>query len=662
MTTRRAITLFVTFLLIWAGCSPAQAAYTVTTPLGQKISFETVPRRVVSVYPTASEILAALGKAEAVAGITLHDRAQAGLEDKPIVGGFAQPDVERIVALQPDLVIAAPMQKSSLEALAAKGISILYMDTLRLSDAPANIRCLGAVLHSPDIAESIVTREESSQRLITEKLARIGERKPVRVMRIMAVLDDTLIVPGDDSFQNELIALAGGVAPQFGADGQAIRIQPDQLRTFNPDYVYVGDLDPSWVKERLSGPEWGGLSAKVLVFPSDLICRAATNYGFFSLCLSAELYAHPFAQQNLQAYKDVILSKRPVTLPFSYVAETAVLQTRVFDFPAKTLTISFKSPQQVLSSLDGWRSNITTAGNHYSSPPSWPVTHHVGLDASNARILALYGLEAKTATFLYTGADMDKLAYAQTESDGMVVGAFVTAGVSGNAMRAPVDTGRYVEHGTINIILLTNRQLTPEAMTRAMITATEAKTAALEDLDIRSSYSGKAATGTGTDNILVVAGSGPRITMTGGHTKMGELIAKATYKAVSDAIRKQNNIIASRDIFQRLAERKISLQAAKYSAVSSTACSPQEFAAALERTLLEPRYAGFLEAALALADKTEYGLIQDTKSFSAWCLATAGELAGKEIHTVHAVFTDATIPPLVREALNALAAGIYYKK
>ena len=68
----------------------------------------------------------------------------------------------------------------------------------------------------------------------------------------------------------------------------------------------------------------------------------------------------------------------------------------------------------------------------------------------------------------------------------MIVYALVTAGVQDNAVRASVDEGRFYEPGTINVIILTNMQLTPRALTRAMISATEAKSAALQDLDIRT--------------------------------------------------------------------------------------------------------------------------------------------------------------------------------
>ncbi len=91
--------------------------------------------------------------------------------------------------------------------------------------------------------------------------------------------------------------------------------------------------------------------------------------------------------------------------------------------------------------------------------------------------------------------------------------------------------------GTINIILITNASLTEAAMARALITITEAKCAALQDLGIESSYSpGLIATGTGTDNVIVVPGNGIRITYTGGHSKTGELIGRVVYESVKEAV------------------------------------------------------------------------------------------------------------------------------
>ena len=75
-------------------------------------------------------------------------------------------------------------------------------------------------------------------------------------------------------------------------------------------------------------------------------------------------------------------------------------------------------------------------------------------------------------------------------------------------------------------MLLTNAVLTDGAMARAIITMTEAKTAALEDLKVPSSYTKSVqATGTGTDSVIIVSGvTGPAATYTGGHSKIGEMI------------------------------------------------------------------------------------------------------------------------------------------
>ena len=93
-------------------------------------------------------------------------------------------------------------------------------------------------------------------------------------------------------------------------------------------------------------------------------------------------------------------------------------------------------------------------------------------------------------------------------------------------------------------MIFTNASFTVGAMARSIVTATEAKTAALQDLNYRSTPSPQVqATGTGTDNIIVVSGVNPDILIrhTGGHSKMGELIGFATKTAVTEALVKYDN-------------------------------------------------------------------------------------------------------------------------
>jgi len=100
--------------------------------------------------------------------------------------------------------------------------------------------------------------------------------------------------------------------------------------------------------------------------------------------------------------------------------------------------------------------------------------------------------------------------------------------------------GQFERVGTINTILLTGASLNSAALASSFITITEAKVIALQELDIRSSYNPDwQATGTGTDQIVVVSGKGSKCTYVGGHAKVGELMARAVNRATIDAIKKR---------------------------------------------------------------------------------------------------------------------------
>ncbi|MDO8687689.1 MAG: adenosylcobinamide amidohydrolase, partial [Dehalococcoidales bacterium] len=91
-----------------------------------------------------------------------------------------------------------------------------------------------------------------------------------------------------------------------------------------------------------------------------------------------------------------------------------------------------------------------------------------------------------------------------------------------------------------NTILFTSASLDLTALAASFITITEAKNIALQELDVRSSYNpGWQATGTGTDQIIVVSGSGERCTYVGGHTKIGELMARVVTSATICAVKKK---------------------------------------------------------------------------------------------------------------------------
>jgi adenosylcobinamide amidohydrolase len=220
-------------------------------------------------------------------------------------------------------------------------------------------------------------------------------------------------------------------------------------------------------------------------------------------------------------------------------------------FNSRTALVVFKRHRAALSTRQGFRF-IRAAALHGAPPVAYRFICRLGIMAFEGAILAsaLKGrkLGPGQAMILSTAADPRCMAVETRKYGPLTVTALVTAGAGSNAMRSGTDYGDWLEGkrlprrppGTINILLITSVDLTPAALARLIITVTEAKTAALQDLGIKSTFTpGVLATGTGTDEVIIVAGHGRRQFMVGGHTKLSELAARAVHAAVIKALIRQ---------------------------------------------------------------------------------------------------------------------------
>ena len=660
--------LFCRFVLFLAAVqigllgSAAAGVIEIVDDSGHQLTLSGLPARVASLVPSATEIVFAIGGEERLAGITYHSTHIPGAADKTIVGGFFAPSVERVLALEPDLVIVSSFQTDAAEQLRGR-VPILVMQTRRMADAFRHIRTMGFLFGRESAAADLEKRNRRLLDLITHKVTSIPQEKRKRVIRLMGI--DPPMIPGSDSFQNEIIRAAGGIAPDFQDPGSVAPLSREGFVKFDPQVIYGCGNYREAAEATFAQAGWNRVAAvknrRLYSFPCDLTCRAGANLGYFVAWLSSLLYADEFARDGSAVLPRKIISQRSLDIDLDYIKKATVKALTLHDFENKSLVIDFRSSQAVVSTLEGERSDILTVGNHYSPPPCWALNHAAGLQALQDQIYPVIGVTREQASFLFTGANMDNLAVAKTHYKEMTVYALVTAGVCGNAVRMGTDSGDYYEPGTINMILLTNMRLSPRAMTRAIISATEAKTAALEDMDIRSTYRPltAAATGTGTDNMIVVQGEGTAIDNAGGHSKMGELIARAAYACVKKAIYKQNGKVSRRDIFQRLKERHLSV--AQLAAGVTCECSTTDrydLAGRVEQVLLDPAYAGFLEAALALSDAHGRETVKDFSLFQDWCLRVAGRIAGKELMAIGEHLSAEAMPRPLIMALNAVFTGV----
>ena len=652
--------------ILWV--TPSAFSYPVTfaDSSGRNITIKKRPERVVSLVPSITEIIFKLGGGDAVKALTYHDNYPCEPGSKKIVGGFFSPSLKAIEAVEPDIIFLSGLQKKVIEKFGHGKCTIIDLETDSITDSYKNILLLGKIFNKEKQAAMLVDEIKAQLGIISEKINKIPDSKRKRVLRLMG--RDPVMTPGDDSFQNEMIRAAGGIPPVLGKKGPVVVITKDEWIRFNPQVIYGCGGDRETARKFFDRPGWKDVDAikngKIFYFPCDLTCRAATHTGYFVSWLASRVYTEAFSKKATHVLDESVFKSRSIDLlPFDYIKDARILYSHIHDFPNKTLVINFNRPLSVVSTLEGERNGITSVGNHYSSPPCWGINHKCSLDNIKKRVYQVINQSEDTASFLFTGADMDNLAITSEKFRDMEVCALVTAGVKSNAIRMSKDQGRFYEPGTINIILLPNMKLTPRAMTRAVISATEAKTAALMDLDIRSSYSSKRhrATGTGTDNIIVVRGTGIEIDNAGGHSKLGELISTAVYQGVQEAIYNQNSLYTGRNIFQRLQERKINI----YSLISGMKCDciqkKSDLVGAVEKLLIDDRYASFIESALALSDDYEKGLIKDLTYFNMWCKAVAENISGKRIDSLDDLVQGDDMPVLLKAALNAILNGIYQK-
>jgi ABC-type Fe3+-hydroxamate transport system substrate-binding protein len=218
-----------------------------TDALGREFDFAEPPRRIVSLVPSWSELLFALGAGAALAGVTefcVHPAP--GVAALPKVGGTKNPDADAIAALRPDLVIANKEEnrRRDVERLEAAGLRVFVTYARTVAEAIAEMRTLGRIVGRAAEAERLAAGVE---RVLADLAARPSRRRP----RVAALVwRDPLMVVGGDTFANDLLERAGGENP-FAASGDSRypRIERAALEAAAPDVLLL-PTEPYRFEER----------------------------------------------------------------------------------------------------------------------------------------------------------------------------------------------------------------------------------------------------------------------------------------------------------------------------------------------------------------------------------------------------------------------------
>jgi iron complex transport system substrate-binding protein len=252
-----------------AAVSPSASAAVATFPVtltdddGTEVTIDAEPTRIVSLQPSTTEIVYALDAGERVVG-KVEDIFGYPPEaaDVPIVATFQGVDVEKVVGLEPDLVLAGGNNGNPPEDIAQLrgfGIPVLVLYPETLDEILANIELIGAASGQVTEADTLVTDLKADIEAVSEATRVVD--KPRTFYEIDAVSD--IYGPADDSFLADLIELAGGT-PITTGDVPFTPIPLETLVTADPEVIVLGSaaydptLDAAAVAAR---PGWDVMTA-----------------------------------------------------------------------------------------------------------------------------------------------------------------------------------------------------------------------------------------------------------------------------------------------------------------------------------------------------------------------------------------------------------------
>ena len=242
---------------------------------GRKIQLAKMPRRIVSLAPSITEILFAIGAGGQVAGVTEFCDFPADALRKPKVG-YAHPNIETLVALEPDLILAPrhfikPDLVASLERL---HVPIFLFDDHTVEHIFAHIQTIGRMVERQAEAAALVMELRQGLAAVTQRMQ--GQPK----VRVLYVLNsDPLITAGPGSFIDQLIGMAGGINIAAKGGAPYPRLSMETVLVEDPDVLIfpVRSSEGISEQEQQAWQRWSGLSAikqaRVYRIPADLLNR-----------------------------------------------------------------------------------------------------------------------------------------------------------------------------------------------------------------------------------------------------------------------------------------------------------------------------------------------------------------------------------------------------
>lgn len=281
--------------------TPGPFPLALTDDLGREVSLSALPQRVVSLAPSNTEILFVVGASDQVVGVTQYCNYPPEAQDREQIGGFSANtiSVEKIVALEPDLVLAAgEIHQPVIEALEQLNIPVYALDPNTLDEVYTSIELVGHLTGHQAGADQVVADMKDRVASVTEQIATVPQEERLSVY--WEVFDEPRMTAGPSTFTGQLIELAGGVNIFAEVSEAYPQISDEEVIGRNPAVI----MGPETMGEKLTietvaqRPGWSQIDAvqngRIYLFDGDMVARSGPRLAQVLELMAQALYPDLF--------------------------------------------------------------------------------------------------------------------------------------------------------------------------------------------------------------------------------------------------------------------------------------------------------------------------------------------------------------------------------
>ena len=215
-------TTVLMLLLCLAALAPAHALQ-LTDDRGVSVTLAQSPQRIVSLLPSLTESICALGECQRLVGVDRYSNYPASVKSLPVVGGGLDPNIEAIVALRPDVVVLATSSRAS-QRLESLGLKVVALEPKSHADVQRVLKKLGALLEIPDAVGA-----DRVWRVIDSGVSAAAQSLPPQAKNIRVYFEVSRgpYAAGESSFMGETLTRLGVKNIIPAALGPFPRINPE---------------------------------------------------------------------------------------------------------------------------------------------------------------------------------------------------------------------------------------------------------------------------------------------------------------------------------------------------------------------------------------------------------------------------------------------------